>query len=171
VARTQLALALGLMMPTAAVANPVVLNDAQMDRVTAGGLLIDVASVATALGANTYTHTDADTYLNLAQHFGIGLTIGEAFACCGPDSQVQVGSTVFADGGPAYGTTHSSVHEGVFLAYGFSVGILLVGGLPQYLPVYQDAIASFHDGLVDLSRAGPRNQTPHRPRSKAASLR
>jgi hypothetical protein len=167
VTRIQLALALGLMMPTAAAANPVVLNDAQMDRVTAGGLLIDVASVATALGANTYTHTDAGTYVNLAQHFGIGLTMGEAFACCGPDSQVQVGSTVFADGGPAYGTTHSTVHDGVFLAYGFSVGILLVGAMPQY----QDAIASFHDGLVDLSRAGPHNQTPHKPRNKSASLR
>ena len=123
-----------------------------MDTVTAAGLVVDVDSIAAALGEFTIARTVADTYVNVAKRFGIGLTIGEAFACCGEGSQVQVGSAVMGGGDPVSGTTHSAEHDGIFLAYGFSIGLLLAGLPPQSMPAVGQALESFHNGLADQGR-------------------
>jgi hypothetical protein len=116
-------------MTTSAVADePMVLSDAALDAITASGVLVDVASRAAALGDFGHTRTDADTLVISKEDLdlGVGVAIGQALGCCGEEADVEVGSAVLGIGDMVHGTTKRVGHDGRRLAYGFSVGLVLV---------------------------------------------
>jgi hypothetical protein len=122
------AVMLGLIIPTSVAAEPQVLSDLELDAITAAGVLVDVGSFATALGDGGRTRTDAITFALDGEEFdlGIGLTIGQALACCGEEADVDVGSAVFGMGDLVHGITHTVEHSSRFLTEGFSMGFVLV---------------------------------------------
>lgn len=89
-----------LMMPTGAAAEPQLLEDQQLDAVTAGGVLVDVNSFAGASGDYGRTRTDAKTFAVVGPSYdlGVGLTFGHSFACCDQAAAVEVGSSVLGVG-------------------------------------------------------------------------
>jgi hypothetical protein len=115
-------------MTTSAVADePMVLSDFELDAITAAGVLVDVDSFAAALGTFGDARTDANTLAFDGEYFdvGIGITTGEAFACCGEDANVEVDSTVLGIGDIVHGVTHTVKHDTRGFAWGFSTGFVL----------------------------------------------
>jgi hypothetical protein len=154
-------------MTTSAVADErTILSDLELDAITASGVLVDVDSIAAALGDLAHTRADADTLvINEDFDLGVGFTIGQALACCGEDADVEVGSTVLGVGDIVHGTTHHVEHEGRRLAYGFSVGLVLAMSFENapatvrvahlaMLNALRSALADFHFELPDTVMAG-----------------
>jgi hypothetical protein len=114
-------------------AEPTVLADLQLDSVTAAGALVDVTSVAAALGDAARTYTDADTFAFNGEAFdlAVGLTMGRALACCGEDADVEVGSAVLGIGDYIRASTRRVEHDGRRLAYGLSVGFVLAASFKK----------------------------------------
>jgi hypothetical protein len=108
-------------------AEPTVLADLQLDSVTAAGVLVDVSSIATALGDFGDARTGANTFVVGGEYLdlGVGTTMGQALACCGEDADVAVGSAAVGAGDMVHGITHSVEHDGRFLDLGLSVGFVL----------------------------------------------
>jgi hypothetical protein len=161
------AAAVALGMTTSAVADErTILSDLELDAITASGVLVDVDSIAAALGDLAHTRTDADTLvINEDFDLGVGFTIGQALACCGEDADVEVGSTVLGVGDIVHGTTHHVEHEGRRLAYGLSVGFVLALSFKnspatvreEHLAMLNElraALADFHFELPDAMMAG-----------------
>jgi hypothetical protein len=162
------AAAVVLGITTSAVADePMVLSDYELDAITAAGILIDVNSLATALGDFAHTRTDADTLAFNGENLdlGVGFTIGQALACCGEDADVEVGSAVLGVGDIVHGTTHHVKHDGRRLAYGLSVGFVLAMAVENPPATVRDAhlamlkelraaLADFHFELPDAVMAG-----------------
>jgi hypothetical protein len=90
------ALVLGMSTSASFAGEPKVLSDLELETVTAAGVLVDVNSVAAAFGDSTRSFTDANTSVidGKSLDLGIGLTTGQALACCGEDASVQIGSAV-----------------------------------------------------------------------------
>jgi hypothetical protein len=154
-------------MTTSAVADErTILSDLELDAITASGVLVDVDSIAAALGDLAHTRTDADTLvINEDFDLGVGFTIGQALACCGEDADVEVGSTVLGVSDIVHGTTHHVEHEGRRLAYGLSVGFVLALSFEnppatvreEHLAMLRElraALADFHFKLPDTVMAG-----------------
>lgn len=114
-------------MPKDLVAEPKVLADRELDSITAAGVLVDVGSIATALGDFVDAETDANTFAFDGDDFdvGIGITSGQAFGCCGDGAHVEVGSAVLGIGDIVHGVTHTVKHDSSALAQGFSMGFVL----------------------------------------------
>lgn len=158
---------LGLMTPGSVVAEPKVLADWELDSITAAGVLVDVSSIAAALGDFAKTKTDADTFAfgGKTLDLGIGITIGQALACCGEDADVEVGSAVLGIGDIVHGTTHRVKHDGRHLAYGLSVGFVVALSFEDHFATARDehlamlkelraALADFHFELPDAVMVG-----------------
>ena len=121
------AIILALMTPGDAMAEPKILADWQLDSITAAGVLVDVSSIAAALGDFARANTDANTFAFGGKHLdlGVGITMGQAIACCGKDADVEVGSVVLGIGDIVHGVTHTVKHDSSALAQGFSMGFVL----------------------------------------------
>ena len=61
VIRTAMALIFAMMMPTGVAADPQVLADSELDAVTASGVLVNVNSIANAVGDHIGANTSAYT--------------------------------------------------------------------------------------------------------------
>jgi hypothetical protein len=122
------AAAIVLGMTTSAVADePMVLSDFELDAITAAGVLVDVDSFAAALGVFADARTDANTFAFDGEDFdvGIGITTGQALACCGEDADVEVGSTVLGIGDIVHEVTHTVKHGSRRFVRGFSTGFVI----------------------------------------------
>ena len=155
------------MTPGGVVAEPKVLADRELDSITAAGVLIDVSSIAAALGDFAAAKTDANT---LAFHgktldLGVGITIGQALACCGDDADVEVGSAVLGVGDLVHGLTHRVKHNGRSLAHGLSAGFVVALSFEKQPASVRDtqgamleemraALADFHFELPDAVMVG-----------------
>ena len=118
---------MSLMMPAGVVAEPKLLSNSELDAITATGVLVNVVSLSTAFGDLTRTGTDAKTFAFAGKHLdlGVGITKGQALACCGENAEVEVGSAVLGIGDIVHGVTHAVDHDGRRLAYGVSVGFVI----------------------------------------------
>jgi len=134
-----------LMMPAAVVAEPKVLSDIELDATTAAGILVDVSSVAVALGDLTRVGTDAKTFAFAEKHLdlAIGFTKGQALACCGDDAEVDVGSAAVGIGDIVHGIAHAVQHDGRPLAYGLSVGFIIAVSFGEYFAAVRDKYITF----------------------------
>lgn len=110
-----------------------VLSDLELDAVTAAGVLVDVNSFAAAFGDRAHTLTDAKTFASRGAWFdlGVGLTLGHAFACCGEEAEVEVGSAVLGAGDLVHGGTHHVEHDNGRLASGFSLGVVVAASFKR----------------------------------------
>jgi hypothetical protein len=153
------------MLPGGVVAEPQVLADWELDSITAAGVLVEVGSVAAALGDSGISRTDGRTFVFGGEHLdlGVGITVGEALACCGEDADVAVGSTVLGDGDIVRGATRTLKRDGPVFARGLSVGYLLAisygrhfAARDQQLEVLDElraALAAFRIDLPDAKSA------------------
>jgi hypothetical protein len=155
------------MAPGDAMAEPQVLADWELDSITAAGVLVDVSSIAAALGDFAKAKTDADTFAFGGKHLdlGVGITMGQAIACCGKDADVEVGSVVLGIGDIVHGVTHAVEHDGGPLAYGLSVGFVIAMSFKKHPATVRDehvamlkelraALADFHFELPDPVMVG-----------------
>jgi hypothetical protein len=162
-----MAIILGLTMPSGLAAEPQVLADAELDSITAAGVLVDVSSIAAALGDSGRTKTDANTFAfdgdNL--ELAIGVTIGQTLACCGEDADVEVGSTALGMGDLVHGLTHRVEHNDRYFAHGVSVGFVFAVSFGRHLAMDREeglamlrelraALADFHFELPDAAMVG-----------------
>jgi len=113
------------LMSQAVKAEPQVLTPAQMDNVTAGGV-VDVAAFAGASGDFARALTDTDTKLVVGPWYevGQGIAVATSLACCGSDAEtVAATSAVGADE-----NVRSSTHmdQGGFFVVAFSVVTIFV---------------------------------------------
>jgi hypothetical protein len=122
---------------------PMVLSDLELDAITAAGILIDVNSIATAVGDFANTRTDARTLVFTGEGWdlGVGITIGEALACCGEDAGVEVGSAVLGVGDIVHGVTHGIEHDGPLLVYGLSVGLVFAISFDEHFVALPDVVS------------------------------
>lgn len=161
------AVLLGFTTSAGAADEPTVLSDLELDAITAAGVLIDVSSIAAALGDFAHTQTDANTFVFGGEHFdvGVGITTGQALACCGDDADVEVGSAVLGIGDIVHGVTHAVEHDGRPLAYGLSLGFVIALSFDrhfaldreEHLAMLQElraALADFHFELPDAAMVG-----------------
>ena len=104
-----------------------VLSDLELGAVTAAGVLVDVSSTAVARGDLTRILTDADTFAVIGEKFdvGVGVTLGHAFACCGEDADVEVGSAVLGVGDIVRRGTRALKHDDGSSAQGLSAGYVV----------------------------------------------
>jgi hypothetical protein len=119
--------------PCSAAAEPMELTAAQLDQVTAAGVAVAVDVFAQAIGAaaETYTTTLTDAFSNpwLSVAFGIG--VGQAYACCGPDAEVAVGTTVAGTGGHTAGGSFEQTHDDGVYAVGITTGWVMTVSAPS----------------------------------------
>jgi hypothetical protein len=145
--------ALGMETSAAVGGEPRVLSDPELATITAAGVLVDVSSVAAALGDLGIAVTDANTrvYGGEQMDVGIGITIGQAFACCGENTDVEVGSSAVGVGDIVHGVAHGVEHEGRLFAYGLSMGFVVALSFDEY-PVDPDQhramLEELHAALV-----------------------
>src|SRR5262245_23786797 len=106
---------------------PKVLSDLELETITAAGVLVDVNSIAAGFGDGTRTLTDAQTWVIEGQNFdlGLGLTTGQALACCGEQADVDVGSAVFGVGDIVQYGTRAFKADGGMAAAGLSAGLVV----------------------------------------------
>jgi hypothetical protein len=134
------ALVLGMSTSASFAGEPKVLSDLELETVTAAGVLVDVSSVAAALGDSTRSFTDANTSVvdGKSLDLGIGLTTGQALACCGEDASVQIGSAVQGVGDIVHGGTRGGNLDGGILAGGLSTGFIVAVSFKDPLAMVQD---------------------------------
>jgi hypothetical protein len=157
----------GLATSAGAAGEPTVLSDLELDAVTAAGVLLDVSSIAAALGDFANANTDANTFAfdGKTLDLGVGTTIGQALACCGEDADVEVGSAALGIGDIVHGVTHAVEHDGRPLAYGLSVGFVIALSFKEHPATVRDervamleelraALADFHFALPDAAMVG-----------------
>lgn len=126
-------IALLAVMPSAVEAKPLIMTPTQLDTVTAGGVYVDVAAWAAALGENasavTQTRTDVNAHGALQTGFGIGYS--EAAACCGPTSKISLGTFVSGAGDRVNGGSNTIVSHADPLTLGIAVGWIAVVSSPS----------------------------------------
>jgi hypothetical protein len=139
---------------------PTVLADLQLDSVTAAGVLVDVSSIAAALGDSGDARTGANTFVVGGEYLdvGVGTTMGQALACCGENADVEVGSTASGIGDIAHGIAHGIEHHGRGLAYGFSFGFVLALSFEKHQLMRE----KLHAALADLRFEHSSDTSPHR---------
>jgi hypothetical protein len=142
------AAAVVLGMTTSAVADePTVLSDFELDAITAAGVLVDVDSFAAALGTFGDARTDANTFAFDGEDFdvGIGITTGQALACCAEGTDVEVGSTVMGVGDIVHGVTHRVKNDSRGFARGFSRGFVLALSFEEHFAKVRDQHVKVRD--------------------------
>jgi hypothetical protein len=126
-----------LMTPAGAAAGPQLLEDQQLDAVTAGGVLVDVSSFAGAFGDRARTLTDAKTFAVIKRNYdlGVGLTFGHGYACCGEPAAVEVGSSVLGVGDIVRRGTRALKYDDNSHAQGLSAGYVVALTFKEPRPV------------------------------------
>lgn len=148
-----------------------VLSDRELDAVTAAGVAVDVHSFAAAFGDQARTLTDAKTFASQGAAFdlGVGLTLGHAFACCGEEAAVEVGSTVLGLGDLVHDVTHNVKHDNGRLAFGFSVGFVVAASFKEPWGIDHEGrlaiVGDFNAATADL-QSGIRALAPDSNLSK-----
>jgi hypothetical protein len=152
-----------LLVPVSAAAEPKVLSDFELESVSSAGVVVDVASYAGARGDVTNTHTDADTIVsgNGLMEVGVGLTVGQAIACCRErGASVDVVSVVSGDGDYVYkiDVARKSDDDDSWIV-GYSIGFILAISFPDVATVQQrmldGALATMVQGLQQQIDASP----------------
>lgn len=154
-------LMLGMMTPTVVTAEPQVLADRELDAVTASGVLVDVSSVANAIGDHIAAATSAFTSVRTKGlvEVGVGVSDGYALACCDEQSDVALASTAVGAGDLVYGNTYTVEFRGAIHNVDGGVGYFAYG----YTAAFLLAI-SFEDALEAV------RQTAQEPRVHAGGL-
>jgi hypothetical protein len=157
------ALLLGLTVYDVAMAEPKPLADAEMDSVTAAGVVVEVDAYAWALGAIATARTEARVLTRSTKErveVAAGFAEGLAYACCGEESSITVGSKAAGGGDVAYGSTFSQVFHGASLTsegkvkrftFGYSAS-LVVAASSDAVPHFLESNAELSDTLAALSR-------------------
>lgn len=131
--RVAIALALGLMLPTAAMAAPTKLSRAQLDQVTAG-LSATVAATAEALGSATLARTKALTGSHEGRFVSIAWGRGAALAKGSDDAQTSV--DVSGEGARVHTNSHT-------VSYNTPTGVVSRSwGFVFAIEINQDALAA-----------------------------
>jgi hypothetical protein len=157
--RAAAALVLGMTTSISVAGEPKVLSDLELETITAAGVLVDVNSIAAAFGDSTRSFTDANTSVTEGKSLdlGIGLTTGQALACCGEDASVQISSAVqgvgdivqrgtrvlrFDDGISDDGISVEGLSAGFVVAVSFKDPLTMVQELnPMLMNVHSDLTA------------------------------
>lgn len=121
------AVTLSAASPAAAKAEPQALTVAELDTITAAGASIDVDIFAAALGNNATALTDVRTFVIDSPWVsaGLGWGVGEAVACCGPVSSVDVRASVHGEGDLVRGRAVELERDNGVLAIGVTTGWVL----------------------------------------------
>jgi hypothetical protein len=175
VIRTAMALGFAMMTPTGVAAEPQVLADSALDAVTAAGVLVDVSSVARAVGDHIVADTDAYSSIRTERlvEVGVGFSDGYAAACCGQESDVVLDSTALGAGDRVYSTTYTVEFRGAtyavdggftYFAYGYTGAFLLAISFEDGLEILRQTVQERRDEvrgvanvareLMDVSRDG-----------------
>jgi hypothetical protein len=129
---------LAIAAPCAALAEPRLLMQHEMDAITAAGVAIEVDAFAHAIGSVASTRTDARAVATRPAEgieVGAGFAEGQALACCGTGSSVTVGSSATGAGDVVYGNSVSRVFHGAGLSedgtlerftFGYSAAVQVV---------------------------------------------
>jgi hypothetical protein len=121
------AVVLGMTTSASLADEPTVLSDLQLDAVTAAGVLADVNSFATGFGNRVLPLTDAETFAVTGKSYdlAVGLTLGHAYACCGEEADVDVGSTASGVGDIVRRGTRTLKADDGISAEGLSAGYVV----------------------------------------------
>ena len=105
-------------------AEPQVLTVAELDTITAAGASVDVDTFAAAFGNDATAVTDVRTLVIDSPWVsaGIGWGVGEAVACCGPASSVDVRASVHGEGDLVRGRAVQLERDNGVLAVGVTTG-------------------------------------------------
>jgi hypothetical protein len=136
---------------------PTVLSDLELDAVTAAGVFVDVNSFVAGIGNRTRTLTDADTFAVTGERYdlGVGLTLGHAYACCGEDADVEVGSTASGVGDIVRrGTRTFKADDGVS-AEGLSAGYVIALSFKEPLLRSREVRPALDDLRGDTANSQP----------------
>jgi hypothetical protein len=121
------AVVLGMAASAGVAGEPKVLSELELETVTAAGVLIDVNSVAAVLGHSARAFTDANTtaLVGKSLDLGIGLTMGQAFACCGQNTTAAVDSAVLGVGDIVHSGKRILQYNNALTAHGLSAGFVV----------------------------------------------
>jgi hypothetical protein len=152
--KTAAAAVILLMMPAGVLAQPKVLSNSELDAITAAGILVEVDSFSMAIGDVGRARTDAKTFAFGGRYvdLGVGITRGQALACCGEEADVEVGSEVLGIGDLVQGVTHAVEHDGLLLAFGLSAGLVIAVSFddrPAMLRGLRPGLADFRDSAAE----------------------
>jgi hypothetical protein len=134
-------------------AEPRMLMPTQLDRVTAGGVYVDISTLVNALGHYARTVTEAQTTAIRGHKVdaGLGLGFGEGVACCGSDAAAQAQTEVAGVGDQVMGGTVSVfTHTGDMSLVSMFGWILAVSS-----PSGQELSQAPMQGLPNLGFLGP----------------
>ena len=146
--------------PVTTAGRMIALTETELDGVSAAGVGVDVETMAFATGQFGQTATDLVTGIvaNGPVVIGYGFGVGEAIACCGPDAEVRLGTSlsgtgdyVFQDSFTAYGD-HGGLKSGVTNGL-----VLALSGLPREV-----LAAATRDYISKVHMAPPRFQAAGR---------
>jgi hypothetical protein len=132
---TALVLLLGTLSPAAVTAKPRALTASEMDGVTAGGIRVDAIAFAQASGDFALAQTRSDALVGTINQrdFGMGFAEGLAFACCGPESDVTVHSSVSSTGEIIFSKTDAVTFRGAISSRGGQVSYFIYGYTAAFL--------------------------------------
>jgi hypothetical protein len=177
VAAAATAILLGLTSPTAVMAEPQMLTASQMDRLTAGGIHVEVRAFASSSGRYASARTRAYASAGITKDridVGVGFAEGQAFACCGSESEVTVHSTANSTGDVVHSSTYAFKLRGTavtlegeasYFAYGYTAAFLVALSFEDRRDPGEDAVSASRDAVDEL--LGPLigiNQGPPRDR-------
>jgi hypothetical protein len=134
-------------------AEPRMLMPTQLDRVTAGGVYVDVSTLVNALGhyARTVTETQTTAVGGQKGDAGFGLGFSEGVACCGSDAAAHAETEVNGAGDQVTGGTVSVFTHTGDMSLAFTFGWILAISSPSGQELSQAAM----QGLPNLGLLGP----------------
>lgn len=159
------AILLGMMSPIAVMAEPKTLTESQMDSLTAAGIHIEVRAFASAFGRDAIARTRAFAATGITEEridVGVGFAEGQAFACCGSESDVAVHSRASSSGDIVRSTTYDFELRGAavtldgeasYFAYGYTAAFLVALSLDDRLGTGQDSVSASRDDVAKLSES------------------
>ncbi len=126
---------LGTLLPAAVAAEPTTLTASELDGITAGGIRVDAMAFAQASGDHVLAQTRTDAFVTTvdARDLGIGFAEGLAFACCGPESDVAVRSSVSSTGETIHSKTYDVTFRGATASRGEQTGRFIYGYAASFL--------------------------------------
>jgi hypothetical protein len=153
-----------MVAPMGVAADPRVLANSELDAITAAGVLVNVESVANAIGDHIVAGTSAHTSVRGGPLFqvGVGFSDGYAAACCGEESDVLLDSTAVGAGDLVYGKTYTVEFRGAtytvgggfnHFAYGYTAAFLLAISLEEGFEMVQQEVQEPRDRIRGVADA------------------
>ena len=137
---------------------PIQLTAFVMDRISAAGVSVEMDSSAMVSGQFGQADTDVMTgIVGLGPNvIGYGFGSGEAVACCGDDSEVQLDMTASGAGDYVFAETHTAYGGNGITKFGVAQGIVLALSGPS-----REALESAtRDYVSQLALAPPSTRQP-----------